>query len=127
MKCKECGFENREGASFCIYCGARFDDTYICPKCGETLSKGTLECPSCKHKINYDSLEPLTIEEETKKTKKESKRPLFEKIFYFATIPVFILSIILLLNMFVGGEHSYILRRLIFNWNEIIITIFIRF
>jgi class 3 adenylate cyclase/tetratricopeptide (TPR) repeat protein len=49
MKCPECRFENREGAKFCIECGAKFE--IRCPGCGQTVSTEAKFCDECGHNL----------------------------------------------------------------------------
>lgn len=47
MLCPSCGCENREGARFCLGCGASL--ALSCPGCGKELPSGTRFCDSCGH------------------------------------------------------------------------------
>ena len=44
-RCASCGHENREGASFCISCGAPL--SAVCANCGRPLLPGARFCDSC--------------------------------------------------------------------------------
>ncbi len=45
MKCPKCQFDNREGAKFCIKCGAKFE--VKCLNCGNSLPSEALFCDEC--------------------------------------------------------------------------------
>ncbi len=45
MKCPSCGHENREGARFCLGCGASL--ALSCPGCDKELPPGARFCDSC--------------------------------------------------------------------------------
>ena len=45
MLCPSCGHENREGARFCLGCGASL--ALSCPGCGKELPSGARFCDSC--------------------------------------------------------------------------------
>ena len=49
MKCFKCGYENPDGARFCINCGSRLK--LICPKCGADVPLNSDYCPFCGHKL----------------------------------------------------------------------------
>jgi class 3 adenylate cyclase/tetratricopeptide (TPR) repeat protein len=49
MKCPECRFKNREGAKFCIECGAEF--VHRCPGCGQPTSTQAKFCDECGHDL----------------------------------------------------------------------------
>ena len=112
MHCKHCGFENREGASFCIYCGARFDETIICPNCGDAISADSKECPSCKAKIPYDSLKPLTVKEEKHLSRKERGSRAFERLFNILSIGGVLLALAFVVAFLISvfsnkGDYAY--------------------
>ena len=45
MECPKCQFSNREGAKFCIKCGAKFE--VKCLNCGNSLPSEALFCDEC--------------------------------------------------------------------------------
>src|SRR5713226_8214573 len=45
MRCSACGFDNRDGAKFCIECGARFSSR--CAKCGFENTPTAKFCGEC--------------------------------------------------------------------------------
>ncbi len=47
MVCKKCGFDNPNGASFCVSCGARIDGKIACPNCGNMNDGSFVYCPTC--------------------------------------------------------------------------------
>jgi class 3 adenylate cyclase len=47
MKCPECGFDNREGAKFCLKCGNKFE--LRCPQCNKALPIEAFFCDECGH------------------------------------------------------------------------------
>jgi class 3 adenylate cyclase/tetratricopeptide (TPR) repeat protein len=49
MKCQECGFDNREGAKFCLSCGQKFE--VKCPQCGKGLPPAARFCDECGHDL----------------------------------------------------------------------------
>ncbi len=51
-KCAKCGAILPNNAKFCLECGEKvvLNDTIICPKCSNTVSKGKF-CPECGHKF----------------------------------------------------------------------------
>ena len=49
MLCASCGCENREGATFCLGCGASL--ALSCPGCGKELPPGARFCDSCGHRL----------------------------------------------------------------------------
>jgi len=57
MKCPKCKHENREGARFCLKCGAKLES--ICSKCGAKLPPGAIFCDECGAKVGEsNSLSP---------------------------------------------------------------------
>ena len=112
MKCSHCGFENKEGASFCIYCGTNFDSTFVCPSCGEILEVGTKVCPHCKTKIPYESLSPLSKDEMMRESRRKHLHPRFEYIFNLVAGGVYVLAILFLVFALIKGGDSYIINRL---------------
>ncbi len=49
MKCPECDYENREGAKFCLECGAKLED--VCSQCGAKLPPEARFCDECGAKL----------------------------------------------------------------------------
>lgn len=47
VECEECGKRNGAAAARCWSCDALM--TKLCPACLATITKGTLDCPECKH------------------------------------------------------------------------------
>lgn len=47
VECEECGKRNGAAAARCWSCDALM--TKLCPACLESVTKGTLDCPHCKH------------------------------------------------------------------------------
>jgi len=56
MLCASCGCENREGATFCIGCGASL--ALSCPVCGKELPSGARFCDSCGQRVVEPSKRP---------------------------------------------------------------------
>ncbi len=54
MKCPKCQHENREGARFCLKCGAKLEN--LCHKCGAKLPPGARFCDECGAKIGEAEL-----------------------------------------------------------------------
>jgi len=51
MKCPKCGYENREGARFCVECAHRLKIEPLCPECGHTNPTGSKFCEKCAHSL----------------------------------------------------------------------------
>ena len=49
MQCPKCQFDNREGAKFCLECGAKFEQP--CPECGKSLPLSAKFCDECGHDL----------------------------------------------------------------------------
>lgn len=49
MKCPKCQFENREGAKFCLQCGAKLE--VDCPHCGKSFPATAKFCDECGHDL----------------------------------------------------------------------------
>jgi hypothetical protein len=47
VRCPSCGAENRDDASFCGGCGARFAAEAACPSCGRSNQLGQRFCDAC--------------------------------------------------------------------------------
>jgi class 3 adenylate cyclase len=58
MLCPSCGHENREGARFCLGCGASL--ALSCPGCGKELPSGARFCDSCGQAIGEPTAPPPT-------------------------------------------------------------------
>jgi class 3 adenylate cyclase/tetratricopeptide (TPR) repeat protein len=56
MKCPECQHENREGAKFCLECGAKLES--LCPECGAELPPAAKFCDECGTRIVGDTTSP---------------------------------------------------------------------
>ena len=89
MICKHCGFENRDGASFCINCGTNLEGSLYCPKCHGEVSVNDEICPHCKEPIKNTPLEPLSDEEESKVSKKEKNNKIFHLVFLILSLVLF--------------------------------------
>lgn len=69
MRCKNCGWPNRPGESFCVKCGSQlveeqqdslqatvyepgspYEDR-VCPKCGNPLPVNAEKCPNCNYSV----------------------------------------------------------------------------
>ena len=58
MKCPKCKHENRDGAKFCLKCGAKLES--VCPKCGAKLPPGAMFCDECGAKVGeVDSIQSV--------------------------------------------------------------------
>ena len=55
MNCSNCGHENREGAKFCLGCGARF--AIQCCRCNAELPEGARFCDECGSTQEADTSE----------------------------------------------------------------------
>ena len=56
MLCSKCKHENRDGAKFCLKCGAKLES--VCPKCGAKLPPGAMFCDECGAKVGeVDSIQ----------------------------------------------------------------------
>ncbi|TET44026.1 MAG: zinc-ribbon domain-containing protein, partial [Dehalococcoidia bacterium] len=49
MKCPKCQFDNREGAKFCLRCGAPLG--LACPRCGRSVSPEAVFCDECGYDL----------------------------------------------------------------------------
>ena len=49
MRCKKCGFENKEGRKFCSKCGTEL--SVKCPKCGFVNDPDDKFCGECVAKL----------------------------------------------------------------------------
>ena len=49
MQCLKCGFQNPEGAKFCIECGSKFE--LSCPACGKLNTLDSKFCSECGHRL----------------------------------------------------------------------------
>jgi class 3 adenylate cyclase/tetratricopeptide (TPR) repeat protein len=56
MLCASCGRDNREGATFCLGCGASL--VLSCPGCGKELPSGARFCDSCGQAISEPAAPP---------------------------------------------------------------------
>ena len=55
-KCKNCGYENKDIAEFCIECGSPLDKSEkTCPHCGMQNRKTAIFCIECGKKIKKDT------------------------------------------------------------------------
>ena len=85
MKCPQCRFENREGASFCLECGEKLE--LQCPRCGKALPSEAKFCDGCGHNVTLPS-EPtpkpspkdLSFDEKLDKIQRYLPKGLTEKI-----------------------------------------------
>lgn len=57
MLCAACRTENREGAKFCVECGAAF--ALRCGRCGHSVGAGAKFCMECGHRLESARLPPL--------------------------------------------------------------------
>jgi class 3 adenylate cyclase/tetratricopeptide (TPR) repeat protein len=81
MKCPQCQFENREGAKFCLECGAKLE--LKCPQCHKTLPFLAKFCDACGHELKQPQAEPskgLSFEEKLTKIQRYLPKGLTEKI-----------------------------------------------
>lgn len=67
MKCQQCGKENEEGSSFCLYCGTKLVPVITCPHCNALISKGDAFCMSCGWKVDEADI-PRILEEKKKES-----------------------------------------------------------
>lgn len=95
MKCPKCGFENLDGASFCIKCGSRIDGKIACPKCGEYIPNEASFCPHCGKPIPHESISK-TIEQDALDQKKQQIGKKFNRVSLFVCLAFFIVSVIVL-------------------------------
>jgi len=56
MNCPVCGTENKDGAKFCIKCGARFGDS--CPRCGSENPHEASYCEQCGARLDLAETNP---------------------------------------------------------------------
>jgi class 3 adenylate cyclase len=49
VRCNCCGFDNREGARFCLVCGDKLE--HCCPACGVTVPPSARYCDACGHRM----------------------------------------------------------------------------
>lgn len=78
MKCKQCGTELIEGASFCRRCGARADITpqnHVCPECGYEAKPWEKFCQRCGTKLHEcgDSNETEFVRDEVEDSDYEER------------------------------------------------------
>jgi class 3 adenylate cyclase/tetratricopeptide (TPR) repeat protein len=59
MACPSCGTENREGAKFCVRCGAGLSSA--CTTCGAPFQRGDLFCAECGSQLEQASASPATL------------------------------------------------------------------
>ncbi|MEE9118697.1 MAG: zinc ribbon domain-containing protein, partial [Calditrichia bacterium] len=81
MKCPECQFDNREGAMFCIECGAKLEIN--CSKCSHLNPPASKFCEACGSKLNLipeKAPQELSFEEKITKIQKYLPKGLTEKI-----------------------------------------------
>ncbi len=50
ITCPSCGNKNREGSSFCSFCGKQLPEKSLCKHCDSVLEEGINTCPSCGEK-----------------------------------------------------------------------------
>jgi class 3 adenylate cyclase/tetratricopeptide (TPR) repeat protein len=81
MKCRECQFENREGARFCKECGSEIKQ--VCPKCGNMIDPDSKFCDVCGQSLTLP-LEPsprdLSFDDKLDKIQRYLPKGLTEKI-----------------------------------------------
>jgi uncharacterized membrane protein YvbJ len=51
MNCPSCGQENREGARFCVHCGAAVVTEILCASCGRSNPAGERFCGACGKRL----------------------------------------------------------------------------
>jgi class 3 adenylate cyclase/tetratricopeptide (TPR) repeat protein len=81
MKCPECQFDNREGAMFCIECGAKLEIN--CSKCSHLNPPASKFCEACGSKLNLipeKAPQELSFEEKITKIQKYLPKGVTEKI-----------------------------------------------
>ncbi len=81
MKCPECQFDNREGAMFCIECGAKLE--IDCSKCSHLNPPASKFCEACGSKLNLipeKAPQELSFEEKITKIQKYLPKGVTEKI-----------------------------------------------
>ncbi len=59
MRCPKCNAGNREGAKFCLKCGAKL--SLVCPQCGTELAPDAMFCDACGAQVSVPP--PATKEE----------------------------------------------------------------
>src|SRR6266851_4810046 len=63
MRCSACGFDNRDGAKFCIECGVRFPSR--CARCGFENTPTAKFCSECGAPLQSDTSSPGSAARQT--------------------------------------------------------------
>src|SRR5713101_1316626 len=66
MRCSACGFDNRDGAKFCIECGVRFPSR--CARCGFENTPTAKFCGECGAPLQSDTSSPGSAARQTSST-----------------------------------------------------------
>ena len=66
MRCSACGFDNRDGAKFCIECGVRFPSR--CARCGFENTPTAKFCSECGAPLQSDTSSPGSAARQTSST-----------------------------------------------------------
>src|SRR5712692_8951528 len=66
MRCSACGFDNRDGAKFCIECGVRFPSR--CAKCGFENTPTAKFCSECGAPLQSDTSSSVSAARQTSST-----------------------------------------------------------
>src|SRR5713101_1278317 len=66
MRCSGCGFDNRDGAKFCIECGVRFPSR--CARCGFENTPTAKFCSECGAPLQSDTSSPGSAARQTSST-----------------------------------------------------------
>src|SRR5579864_9417836 len=66
MRCSACAFDNRDGAKFCIECGARFPSR--CARCGFENTPTAKFCSECGVPLQSDTSSPVSAARQTSST-----------------------------------------------------------
>jgi class 3 adenylate cyclase/tetratricopeptide (TPR) repeat protein len=74
MKCPKCRFENKEGAKFCVDCGAEFE--LRCPGCGQPTSTQAKFCDECGHDLRKGAGAVIEPSEPSQKKPPIASQPL---------------------------------------------------